>query len=132
MTSRIPDSAWRFLALVPAVALLAVPAWAQKAEDGTETAPETAEEEPKPADRTAPDPGAEGENGVAADGKTAPKGEPDGEDETAEDESDGGPLIVEAEEGSVIDDQTFEGEDDDFTPSEEIPVDQPIPFPVDI
>lgn len=43
-----------------------------------------------------------------------------------------GPVVVEVEEGGVLDDQTFEGEDDDFIPSEEIPVDQPIPFPTDI
>ncbi len=33
---------------------------------------------------------------------------------------------------SVLDDQTYEGEDDGFIPSEEVPVDEPIPFPTDI
>ncbi len=33
---------------------------------------------------------------------------------------------------SVLDDQTYEGDDDVFIPSEEVPVDEPIPFPTDI
>ncbi len=64
-----------------------------------------------------------GETGAPADGEPAGDGGAAGED---------GPLVVDEEEGSVLDDQTFEGEEDDFIPSQEIPVDEPIPFPSDI
>lgn len=47
---------------------------------------------------------------------------------TAEDES----GIPDVDEKTVLDDQTFEGEDDDFIPTEEIPLSEPIPFPTDI
>lgn len=53
-----------------------------------------------------------------------PGAEPE-EDGTAEDAD---PPFDE----SVLDDQTYEGEDDGFIPSEEVPVDEPIPFPTDI
>ena len=33
---------------------------------------------------------------------------------------------------SDLDEQTYEEDDDDFVPSEEIPADQPIPFPSNI
>ena len=33
---------------------------------------------------------------------------------------------------SDLDDQTYEEDDDDFVPSEEVPVDTPIPFPSNI
>jgi hypothetical protein len=33
---------------------------------------------------------------------------------------------------SDLDDQTYESDDDDFVPTEEIPADEPIPFPSDI
>lgn len=46
---------------------------------------------------------------------------------------DGGPLVLEdAPDDSVLDDQTYGGENDEFIPSEEIPVDEPIPYPTDI
>ena len=64
----------------------------------------------------------------AAAGDTAAGESPD---EGAENPAEGA-VVVEVEEGGVLDDQTFEGEDDDFIPSEEIPIDQPIPFPTDI
>ena len=35
-------------------------------------------------------------------------------------------------EDSDLDEQTYEGDEDDFVPSEEIPADEPIPFPSDI
>lgn len=35
-------------------------------------------------------------------------------------------------EDSDLDDQTYESDDDVFVPSEEIPADEPIPFPSDI
>jgi hypothetical protein len=54
----------------------------------------------------------------------------------AEAEKSGGegdkPAIPDVDEKTVLDDQTFEGEDDEFIPTEEIPLSEPIPFPVDI
>lgn len=35
-------------------------------------------------------------------------------------------------EDSDLDEQTYDTEDDDFVPTEEIPVGEPIPFPTDI
>lgn len=85
-------------------------------------------------DDKAGDEGAAAKPGGQAEGKGA--GEADakgaGEADAKADKADGGPTVVDEEEGSVLDDQTFEGEDDDFTPSEEVPVDQPIPYPTDI
>jgi hypothetical protein len=56
--------------------------------------------------------------------------------ETPETEKPGGegdkPGAPDPEEKTVLDDQTFEGEDDEFIPTEEIPLSEPIPFPVDI
>lgn len=126
MTSKIPGDTSGLLGLIAAAALFAVPAWAQEAEDDNATTPEAAEapeaagEEPEEGAAEAPEKGDEA------------GGEETAADADAESTDEDGPLVVEAEEGSVLDDQTFEGEDDDFTPSEEIPVDQPIPFPVDI
>ncbi len=36
------------------------------------------------------------------------------------------------EEGFDLDEQSYEGDDDDFVPTEEIPADEPIPFPTNI
>ena len=51
----------------------------------------------------------------------------------------GGPAFVGAEEAddeevedADLDEQTYEEDDDDFVPTEEIPADEPIPFPTDI
>lgn len=42
-------------------------------------------------------------------------------------------LVVDPEFDDVaLDEQTYEEDDDDFVPSEEIPADEPIPFPSDI
>lgn len=94
------------LTLVLFLALfLAGPAWAQETESGSVS-------------------GEPPESEVAAIGGEA--AEPD---ETAEQEQ--------SEEADEIDDadldeQTYEEDEDDFVPSEEIPVDQPIPFPSNI
>lgn len=105
----------------------------EAAQEGSETAPEAANEsEGAPeADADAADPADAGET---AGEDEAAAGEGAGDEAATEDGDDaGGPLIVlDEEEGSVIDDQTFEGEDDDFIPTEQIPVDEPIPFPSDI
>ena len=109
----------------PAGAPEAAPQAAQGAqeEDGSAGGPEDGSEEPAAEAATA---GEAVEDAAAGD--TAAGESPDeGVQNPAE-----GPVVVEVEEGGVLDDQTFEGEDDDFIPSEEIPVDQPIPFPTDI
>lgn len=67
---------------------------------------------------------------AADEGSESADGESDGEDETDA-------LIEELEaiydfEISDLDEQTYEEEDDDFVPTEEIPADEPIPFPTDI
>ncbi|MEC9415582.1 MAG: hypothetical protein VYC67_03215 [Pseudomonadota bacterium] len=36
------------------------------------------------------------------------------------------------EEEFDLDEQSYEGDDDDFVPTEEIPADEPIPFPTNI
>lgn len=60
--------------------------------------------------------------------------EPAAVDEEAD--ADGGPPENLEEiydfEISDLDEQTYEEEDDDFVPTEEIPADEPIPFPTDI
>jgi hypothetical protein len=48
-------------------------------------------------------------------------------DSTAEDEEDLYDFDI-----SDLDDQTYEEDDDGFVPTEEIPADEPIPFPTDI
>ena len=108
---------------VAAAAILAAPIRAQEAGDAAADAPEAStagEEAPGEAE---PDP----ENGAVEAGSEGAAG-----GEAAQDADAGGPVVVDIEEGSVLDDQTFEGVEDDFTPSEEIPVDQAIPFPTDI
>ena len=64
-------------------------------------------------------------------------GEPDGPDEAdTDDEADAeeeATLIVDPEfDDSALDEQTYEEDDDDFVPSQEIPADEPIPFPSNI
>lgn len=52
-------------------------------------------------------------------------------DAAAEDEA--GPDTGEEEpDDSDLDEQTYEEDDDDFVPTEEIPADEPIPFPSNI
>ena len=89
------------------------------------------EEEPgeqDPAVETAPATDAGGEDvsedddaGGAADAEGGSAGDPD--TDPAFD-----PDIYDPE----LDDQTYEGDDDVFVPTEEIPADEPIPFPSDI
>jgi len=60
-----------------------------------------------------------------ADSQEAPVGDTENEEEAAdEDES--------SEDDSDLDLQTYEENDDVFVPTEEIPTDEPIPFPSDI
>jgi hypothetical protein len=65
---------------------------------------------------------AEGETG---DGGAGAESDPAGEAET---DPSLDPEIYDPE----LDDQTYEGDDDVFVPTEEIPADEPIPFPTDI
>jgi hypothetical protein len=59
-------------------------------------------------------------------------GEGSGEPASAEAEGDEGGPAVGLDEIPELDRQTHEQDDDDFVPTEEIPVDQSIPFPTDI
>ena len=83
---------------------LASPVWSQESESGS-----TSGEPP--------------ESEVAAIGEAAEPAEAAEEEQSGEaDEIDDADL----------DEQTYEEDEDDFIPSEEIPVDQPIPFPSNI
>lgn len=56
-----------------------------------------------------------------------------GEEAGAAAEGDAGPETDEEEaDDSDLDEQTYEEDDDDFVPTEEIPADEPIPFPSNI
>lgn len=93
-------------ATIATMALLsASPAWSQEQAD-----------EPAPA--------AENADGVAGEGPADPA--------SGEAESDDGGPAVGLDEIPELDQQTHEEDDDDFVPTEEIPVDQSIPFPTDI
>jgi hypothetical protein len=101
--------------LVPAVVMLALlagpPAWSQ---DPAAEAP----------------PGEENTDG--ADGEPASAAPETAEPAAGEAESDEGGPDVGLDESPELDQQTYEGDDDDFIPTEEIPVGQSIPFPTDI
>lgn len=49
------------------------------------------------------------------------------DDTTTEDQADAGEV-----EDADLDEQSYEQDEDDFIPSEEIPADEPIPFPTNI
>jgi hypothetical protein len=71
----------------------------------------------------------------AGDSVPAEEGAEDAAAETepaAEEDGDGGGPAVGLDEIPELDQQTYEKDDDDFVPTEEIPVDQSIPFPTDI
>ena len=75
-------------------------------------------------DETAPeDPAAEVETADAAAEETGGTAE-------VEDADDG--VLDEAFDDETLDEQTYEDDDDDFVPTEEIPADEPIPFPSNI
>lgn len=57
--------------------------------------------------------------------------EEDSEEEEAVDDMDDG-VLDEAFEDESLDEQTYEDDEDDFIPTEEIPADEPIPFPSNI
>lgn len=64
-------------------------------------------------------------------------GEADADDEPVEpvdaDAADESVPIIDPDfDDSALDEQTYEEDDDDFVPSEEIPADEPIPFPSNI
>jgi hypothetical protein len=104
---------------------LTSPAWPQEtATSGDADEPESV----TAADTGAPDAaggvGEAGEQGIAAEAaptevdETADIAEPDIVDPDFDDEE--------------LDEQTYEEDEDDFVPSEEIPADEPIPFPSNI
>lgn len=73
-----------------------------------------------------------GEPAPAAENADGVTGEVPAEPASGEAESgDGGPAVG-LDEIPELDQQTHEEDDDDFVPTEEIPVDQSIPFPTDI
>jgi hypothetical protein len=91
---------------------------------------------PDPADEPVPqqepedapvDSGAEATEPGAADGEPSA-------DDTADDAAANGAAEDDgtAADDADLDQQTYEADDDVFVPSEEIPVDEPIPFPSDI
>lgn len=89
-----------------------------------------AQEENVPEDSTTDTEVAEDEN---ASGSAEPEDLPDDlpeEPEEAEDVDDG--VLDEAFADESLDEQTYEEDEDDFVPSEEIPADEPIPFPSNI
>ncbi len=92
--------------------LLGAAAAAQQADEQGDAAPETA---------TSDD--ASKEDAVS-DGAATDDAVTDDSDESAED--------IEDIEDADLDEQTYEQDDDDFTPTEEIPADEPIPFPSNI
>lgn len=107
---------------------VAVPAWAQEEEQegiAAEAAPTEADssEAGEEAGETA-DAGEAGEEGIAADAAST---------ESAIDDADEAEGIVDPDfEDADLDVQIYEEDDDDFVPTEEIPADEPIPFPSNI
>ena len=89
--------------MILALTYLALPAWPQSQEAAGEVA-------------AASDPGAQSE-------------EPDAAADEASDDTD--PEDTEIDDAD-LDLQTYEQDDDDFIPTEEIPADEPIPFPSNI
>jgi len=69
---------------------------------------------------------ASGEPTEEAAGNAVPELAPDEESDTA------GLADEEDVDDSDLDDQSYEEDDDDFVPTEEIPADEPIPFPSNI
>ncbi|HEX5765357.1 MAG TPA: hypothetical protein VFY27_07300, partial [Woeseiaceae bacterium] len=69
-------------------------------------------------------------------GADAGEGDAASDASDAESEAAGDPGIDPAFDPDIydpeLDDQTYEGDDDVFVPTEEIPADEPIPFPSDI
>lgn len=74
--------------------------------------------------------GSAGETPDAVTGEAAAAGETAAE---ADDEADDAPAADEEDvDDTDLDQQTYEEDDDDFVPTEEIPADEPIPFPSNI
>lgn len=102
--------------------LLAGPAWAQD-EAGDVEEPETVDAAETEESDDAGETGAVGEAEEPDDADT--DDEADVEEEVTQ--------IVDPEFGdAALDEQTYDEDDDDFVPSEEIPADEPIPFPSNI
>ncbi len=109
----------RFLITLLLALVLAAPLWAQEDTGDVE----------EPAAAEVAESGESGEpatvGGAAEAVEPAEGDEADAEEETT--------LIVDPEfDNEALDEQTYEEDDDDFVPSEEIPADEPIPFPSNI
>ena len=111
------------LPLAAAAVLAAAAAWSQDEA-----------EPPAPVGEGAAGENAAGEESAAAgeraDGVTG-EAPADAAADEAEAEEEAGPAVG-LDEIPELDEQTYEKDDDDFIPTEEIPVDQAIPFPTDI
>ena len=109
--------------------LLAGPAWPQDEPSAGMAgqpveAEDVADEEEDPADAVGDAGEIDDEDEAGVDDVTA---------ETAGDETEEADAIVDPDfEDEDLDVQTYEEDDDDFVPSEEIPADEPIPFPSNI
>jgi len=93
----------KYLINVLLACLFVLPAWAQDDEAAGETA-DTVAEQPGQADSQPAD----------------------------ADSDQSGEVADEAVDDSDLDEQSYEEDDDDFVPTEEIPADEPIPFPSNI
>ncbi len=78
-------------------------------------------------DESEPEPDVEAPETAATDDASTGDAVTDDADETAETVED-----IEDIEDADLDEQTYEEDDDDFIPTEEIPADEPIPFPSNI
>lgn len=108
------------LKVLAAIALLwGAPAWSQ--DDGEDDRQDDSQDTAAAAEASG-----QGAGDVADDAAAEPPADAAG----AEDDA-AGPAVG-LDEIPELDEQTYEEDDDDFIPSEEIPVDQSIPFPTDI
>ena len=114
---------WKYLSLVVIASVVATASWSQ--DDAAD--PAEAQAAPAPVeDGSGEDAAADPADAQAA---PAPVEDESGEDAAAADEEELGDLILDDPE---LDEQGYAGDDDEFIPTEEIPVDQAIPFPSDI
>jgi hypothetical protein len=104
------------LALLAAAVLVCAPSWAQEEPPGQSEAQagEQAREQT---------PGPEDSATEGAEAEAAESGEPGAVDDS---------VYEPGFDDSELDDQTYDEDDDVFVPTEEIPADEPIPFPSDI
>ena len=132
MTGTATLEKWRrVLALVVAGSFFGY-ALAQDAGEAQEPDEQDAPAETAPVTESGGEDAGEGDAGEG----DAGEGDAAGDAADAESEAAGDPGIDPAFDPDIydpeLDDQTYEGDDDVFVPTEEIPADEPIPFPSDI